>query len=132
MIRPGFILGIARAEARLTRRLVRFWVFASLAMLIGLGAYLQLYFLHRFISHLSASAAALNPRYFVSNFGNNSSAVCHLSAAFFSKHLITSSASAGGTDSRYFVTGSGICVTCAASNSCCVLPTNGVLPVSNS
>jgi len=71
MIRLGFVLGIARAEARLTRRLVRFWVFASLSLIIGLGAYLQLYFLHRFISHLSASAAALNPRYFVANFGNN-------------------------------------------------------------
>ena len=46
-----------------------------------------------------------------SNCGNNSSAVGHLSAAFFSKHFITSAANAGGTDSRYFVTGSGVCVT---------------------
>ena len=71
MIRPGFVLGIARAEARLTRRLVRFWVFAGLSVIVGLLAYLQFFFIHRFISSLSASAAAINPRYFVSSFGNN-------------------------------------------------------------
>ena len=71
MIRPGFVLGIARAEARLTRRLVRFWVFASLSVIVGMLAYLQFFFIHRFISSLSASAAAINPRYFVSSFGNN-------------------------------------------------------------
>ena len=33
MIRPWAILGVARAEARLTRRLVRYWVFLGLATL---------------------------------------------------------------------------------------------------
>ena len=59
MIRPGFVLGIARAEARLTRRLVRFWVFAVLSMILGLLAYLNFYFIHRFVSGMSASAAAI-------------------------------------------------------------------------
>ena len=36
MIRLGIILGIARAEARLTLRLVRYWVFQLLASAVGL------------------------------------------------------------------------------------------------
>jgi len=71
VIRPGVLLGIARAEARLTRRLVRFWVFAVLATLMGMIGFLNFFFIHRFASAMSASAAAINPRYFVGNFGAN-------------------------------------------------------------
>ena len=55
-----------------------------------------------------------------------------LSAAFFSRHFSTNCSRAGGTDSRYFVTGSGVSVMCAERIICGVVPKNGGLPVSNS
>ena len=36
MIRPGMILGLARAEARLTRRLVRYWLFVIVGFLVAI------------------------------------------------------------------------------------------------
>ena len=64
--------------------------------------------------------------------GNISSALCHLSAGFFSKHRITSDSSAGDTFSRCFVTGSTCSVTCAARIICGDVPVNGGLPVRSS
>jgi ABC-type transport system involved in multi-copper enzyme maturation permease subunit len=71
MIRPGVILGVARAEARLMRRLVRYWVFIVLATLLAAAGLANFYFIHRFFSWGSASAAMANPRFFVANFGSN-------------------------------------------------------------
>ena len=71
MMRFGTIVALARAELRLTRRLVRYWVFAGLATLLGVASFIQFFFIHRLFSAGSASAAAANPRFFVGNFGSN-------------------------------------------------------------
>lgn len=71
MIRASMVLGVARAEARLTRRLVRYWLFVGLSLLFGALNYLNLYVIHYFFSANSASAAALNPRFFISGFATN-------------------------------------------------------------
>ena len=65
-----------------------------------------------------------------SSSGSRSSALCQRSAGDFSRHRITSAASAGGTMARRFVTGSGASVTCAASTCRGVAPVNGGRPVS--
>ena len=36
MIRPGIVWALARAETRLTRRLVRYWLFVVLSTLVFL------------------------------------------------------------------------------------------------
>lgn len=69
MIRPDMILAVARAEARLTRRLVRYWVFVGLAAVFGLGSYAYYAILHWMFSSRSATIAAINPRYFMSAIG---------------------------------------------------------------
>jgi len=69
MIRLSTILGLARSEARLARRLVRYWIFLSLATLAGSWIFLQFFFIHKFFSGNSASAATANPRYFIGNYG---------------------------------------------------------------
>ncbi len=69
MIRTSVVLGIARAEARLTRRLARYWVFASVASLLGIVFYLYYGALHYFLSAYSPTIAAINPRYLVGAFG---------------------------------------------------------------
>jgi ABC-type transport system involved in multi-copper enzyme maturation permease subunit len=69
MIRPDVVLAIARAEGRLTRRLVRYWVFLALAWIIGAAGYLQYALGHRQLSAYSATAAMMNPRYLVALYG---------------------------------------------------------------
>ena len=69
MIRPGMVWGVARAESRLCRRLVRYWVFQSLAAAVGIALYLYYFFLHYQLSSYSATAAMLNPRYLISVVG---------------------------------------------------------------
>ncbi len=70
MIRPGVIWTIARAEGRLTRRLVRYWVFVTISWLIGIAAFLWYGLLiHRNLSGYGASVAVLNPRYLIGLFG---------------------------------------------------------------
>ena len=61
---------------------------------------------------------------------NSSSARCTRSAGFFSRRRITSALSAGGTDGRFIVTGTGVVVTCAASTCCGAIPLNGGRPQS--
>jgi len=63
MIRPGIVLGLARAELRLTRRLVRFWLFQAVSWLIGLLGYVYYSVIHWQFSHWSGTAALINPRY---------------------------------------------------------------------
>jgi len=69
MIRLDMIWGIARAELRLARRLVRYWIFIVLATLWTAVQYGQTFFIHYFFSGYSASAAGINPRYFMGGFG---------------------------------------------------------------
>jgi ABC-type transport system involved in multi-copper enzyme maturation permease subunit len=70
MIHLDTILVIARAERRLTRRLVRYWVFVVLAWMIGTAGYLQYAVaLHMPFSAYSATAASINSRYLVALYG---------------------------------------------------------------
>ena len=70
MIRLDVILAIARAEGRLTRRLVRYWVFLVLAWGLGILGYVNYAFiLHARFSAYSATVAAINPRYLVALYG---------------------------------------------------------------
>jgi ABC-type transport system involved in multi-copper enzyme maturation permease subunit len=69
MIRPGVVLGIARAEARLARRLVRYWVFTVIATIVGCALYAYYAWLHWLASGFSATVSVINPRYLVMGFG---------------------------------------------------------------
>ena len=69
MIRPGITWCLARAEARLTRRLVRYWIFVTAATVMAAVSWGWFFFIHRMFSWGSASAATANPRFFLSNFG---------------------------------------------------------------
>ena len=71
MIRPAMVWGVARAELRLTRRLVRYWIFVVIAALAAILNYANFWFIHYFFSPYSASAAAANPRFFMGNAGVN-------------------------------------------------------------
>ena len=59
-------------------------------------------------------------------------ALCGRSAGRFSRQRITSAASAGGSEARRLLIGSGASVTCAASKFCGVRPAKGGCPVSSS
>ncbi|NIM02357.1 MAG: hypothetical protein GTN89_16530 [Acidobacteria bacterium] len=67
MMRLGMIWGLARAEARLTRRLVRYWLFVILGLLLAAFQFTQFMFIYKFFSSGSASAATINPRFFLAN-----------------------------------------------------------------
>ena len=58
MINLGNVWGVARAEIRLTRRLVRFWVFAVIAGLFCFWVFFWFWFIHFMFSAGSASAAS--------------------------------------------------------------------------
>lgn len=60
------IWAVARMERRHTRRLVRYWVFLSIAYLFGVGGYVYYSVLHAFFSSLSASVGLVGPRYLMS------------------------------------------------------------------
>ncbi|MCP4664305.1 MAG: hypothetical protein GY856_53660 [bacterium] len=64
-MRLEIVLGLARAEARLIRRLVRYWVFVVLAAGLGLLVYSFIIVMHGLGSSYSASVGVLNPRYLV-------------------------------------------------------------------
>jgi ABC-type transport system involved in multi-copper enzyme maturation permease subunit len=69
MIRMKQIMAIARAETRITRRLVRYWVFLSLACLIAILYYLILSYVHGFFSSYSSTIGAVSPRFLMSIIG---------------------------------------------------------------
>jgi len=50
-------------ERRHTRRLVRYWVFLSIAYLLGVGSYFYYSALHALFSSISASVGMIGPRY---------------------------------------------------------------------
>jgi ABC-type transport system involved in multi-copper enzyme maturation permease subunit len=63
------VWGVARAEARLCRRLVRYWVFQSLATIIGFAMFMYYWGMHYAWSSLSGTIAMLNPRYLIAVVG---------------------------------------------------------------
>jgi hypothetical protein len=69
MIRIDVVLALARAEARLTRRLVRYWLFLILAAGLGLLALTYYSVIHYFVSGHSATIALINPRYIIAFLG---------------------------------------------------------------
>jgi ABC-type transport system involved in multi-copper enzyme maturation permease subunit len=71
MISFSNLWGIARAEMRLTRRVVRFWIFTVIAALFALLAFVNFFFIHFAFSFASASAASAYPRFFMGAFGSN-------------------------------------------------------------
>jgi ABC-type transport system involved in multi-copper enzyme maturation permease subunit len=69
MIRLPMILAIARAEIRSVRRLIRYWMFSVLSVLITFLIYMYYSALHGFVSRLSATIGATGPRYLMSAMG---------------------------------------------------------------
>lgn len=68
-MRKDVVLSVMWAELRLTRRLVRYWIFLSLAVLSGLVIFLYYSGLHAFFSSYSATAANIGPRFLISGMG---------------------------------------------------------------
>ncbi len=71
MIDLRAVLAMARTEATLTRRLVRYWIFLVLSSLVGLALVLYYGFLHRQFSAWSGTVALINPRYLVGAWGGH-------------------------------------------------------------
>jgi ABC-type transport system involved in multi-copper enzyme maturation permease subunit len=69
MIRIGQVKAIAGAEARLSRRLARYWVFLGLSYLVTLAMYLYYAFIHGFFSSYSATAGTISPRFLLGAIG---------------------------------------------------------------
>ena len=69
LFRPKQIMAIANAERRVTRRLVRYWIFLGLAYLIGFVIHGQLVVLHGLLSSVSGSVGGLAPRFLLSMTG---------------------------------------------------------------
>ena len=63
------IRAVAQTERRNTRRLVRYWVFLTIAYIFGLGAYLYYSVLHAYLSAFSASVGMVGPRYLMGAIG---------------------------------------------------------------
>ncbi|MFC1839450.1 ABC transporter permease, partial [Thermodesulfobacteriota bacterium] len=69
MIRIKPVMAIAQSERRINRRLVRYWVFVSLAYLIALFIYAQLAYVHGLFSSYSGTVGAVSPRFLLSFIG---------------------------------------------------------------
>ncbi|MGD9161315.1 MAG: ABC transporter permease, partial [Desulfobacteraceae bacterium] len=69
MVRIKQVMAIASAERRINRRLVRFWVFVSLAYLITLFLYAQLAVIHGLFSSYSGTVGAISPRFLLGMLG---------------------------------------------------------------
>ncbi len=69
MIDMQKVMTIARVEARLTRRLVRYWLFLVLSYLTAVISFLVYLGLHSAFSSYSATAALYNPRFLVGVIG---------------------------------------------------------------
>jgi len=68
-MRIDVLWAIMSAEMRMTRRLLRYWIFAVLAVTAGVGVFLYYCGLHAFFSSYSATAASIGPRYLISAMG---------------------------------------------------------------
>tara|TARA_Y100000310_G_scaffold327428_1_gene393778 strand:- start:1691 stop:2572 length:882 start_codon:yes stop_codon:yes gene_type:complete len=62
---------VARAEIRTNRRLIHYWVYAVLAVVVGVATYGQFSFLHGTYSGMSATIGMVGPRYLISQTGFN-------------------------------------------------------------
>jgi len=69
MLNMKQVWSIACAETRITRRLVRYWIFLSFSYLIVFVAFLYYSFLHGSYSTYSASAGLVCPKFMVSYIG---------------------------------------------------------------
>lgn len=78
----GSVLGVARAEMRLTRRLARYWIFATFAVAIAVVMWALWAIQHYFMSPFSASGGAVNPRYLASFLGFHYQSFLMLGIAF--------------------------------------------------
>lgn len=88
MMRWNVLWGIAKADARLNRRLVRYWVFLVLAALFAALSYAWISFLFYRFSAYSATIGAMNPRYlFVGGFGMRYAFVMCIGMIFLSFDL---------------------------------------------
>lgn len=63
------IWAVVRMERRHTRRLVRYWVFLSIAYVLGIGSYIYYGALHALLSSISASVGMIGPRYLMGAIG---------------------------------------------------------------
>jgi ABC-type transport system involved in multi-copper enzyme maturation permease subunit len=68
VIRLSAVWALARAELRTIRRLVRFWLFAVLATLIGLLTYFYYAVIHGLFSHYSGSIGSVSPKFLMAQF----------------------------------------------------------------
>ena len=66
MISPATVRSLARAEMRTIRRLFRFWLFAAVAMVVGVVLYAYYWVAHGLASGFSATAGALSPKFLLS------------------------------------------------------------------
>jgi ABC-type transport system involved in multi-copper enzyme maturation permease subunit len=76
------VLAVAWAELRVTRRLVRYWVFLGLAYLIALVSYFYYAGIHMVASSWSATAASIGPRYLMGAVGNNATLIFVVAIVF--------------------------------------------------
>ena len=83
----GTIWGIARAEARLTRRLVRFWIPVVIGLLVAAFQFANFMFIYKIFSFGSASAASANPRFFLANAAGGFLIVFYLGLIFLAMEL---------------------------------------------
>jgi ABC-type transport system involved in multi-copper enzyme maturation permease subunit len=65
----SMMFAVARAEMRSNRRLFRYWLFAVLAVIVGVSMFGQFTFLHGAFSHLSATIGSMGPRYLIAAVG---------------------------------------------------------------
>ncbi len=68
MINLKHILSISKAETRVTRRLVRYWIFLFFSFLLALIIYIRYSILHYFSSY-TATAGLVSPKYLVNIMG---------------------------------------------------------------
>ncbi|HJN49578.1 MAG TPA: hypothetical protein QF924_03780 [Pseudomonadales bacterium] len=70
-MRLSMIGVVARAEIRTNRRLIHYWVYAAIAVVIGIGTYAQFSFAHGTYSGMSATVGMVGPRYLIAQAGFN-------------------------------------------------------------
>lgn len=75
-------LAVAGAEARSARRLARTWLFASLALLIGIGAYVYYTVIHGMVSGFSATLGFINARFLLASLGIFANAILVVALVF--------------------------------------------------
>lgn len=69
MIHFGRVFAMARAELRLSFRLVRYWIFSALALIMACVGFSFHSGLHYFVSGRGASFSLITPRFFAGSYG---------------------------------------------------------------